>query len=542
MPEPEFSLLRLYKTDFEEKEILMNNIVKIHDDKYSDEAAIFKRIVDTNHLRILKAYVSIILLANAATFAIKVAGKGSNYLTYKSIIIEFLLELLITAVFYTVARRMKNKTLSGYFFITGILFALWVFQYIIYGASELFAIQYIALSLSIFYFDRKITIYTMVVIILSQTVLFRMHHELLPGGPASNLIIRYCIFIWVGIGASVGAGATRYVLSFAIQKNNEARQAIDRLREISGAIADTVEHIKSHTQKQESIASEMNSISQDQASSLDEISSFLEELAVNAETINSSTNMLVRNISSTAVSVKELKDINNEIISNAADIIETVNEISQYSERSAGHIRTTKIKSENLLAGSEEMSRFVQVIDDIADKVNLLALNAAIEAARAGEAGRGFAVVADEISKLADATTNNAKEINRIIAQNRQQMEESTNLIDESSVMIVKLNSAIIRIKDRVQEAGTNMMNIGKRISMINDVNANIFEAGSSIGNATEQQMSGTEDSSKTVSNLAQKAQAIVTFAGSISSSNNKLLEMTGQMKVLSEKLLGAAV
>lgn len=520
----------------------MSKILKTPSDRSSEEAAIFAGIVDTNHIRILKAFVSIILLANTATIAIKVAGKGSHYLTYTSIAVEFILLSLITAVFYFVARRMQNKTFSGFFFITGILLALWVFQYIIYGATELFAIQYIALSLSIFYFDRRITIYTMVIIILSQTILFVAHPELLPGGPASNIIIRYCIFIWVGIGASIGAEATKQILSLAVQKHNEAQLANGKLKEIAVTLADTVEHIKNHTQKQEIVAIEMDDISQDQASSLDEISAFLEELATNAETINASTNSLVQIISNTAGSVKELKEINNVVISSAAGIIETVNEISQYSDKSAGHIRTTKIKSENLLARSEEMSRFVQVIDDIADKVNLLALNAAIEAARAGDAGRGFAVVADEISKLADATTTNAKEINRIIAQNHQQMEESTNLIDESSVMIEKLNNAIIRIRDRVQETGTNMINIGNRISMISEINTDIYEAGSSIEHATDQQMSGTEDSSKTVYNLAQRAQSIVKLSGSISSSNNTLLDMTSQIKILAEKMLGAAV
>ena len=82
---------------------------------------------------------------------------------------------------------------------------------------------------------------------------------------------------------------------------------------------------------------------------------------------------------------------------------------------------------------SSEISGILNSIKEISVETNMLALNAAIEAAKAGDAGRGFAVVADQIRKLAENSSDFAKEIENIISDVQDSIGSTSQLMNEMS-------------------------------------------------------------------------------------------------------------
>lgn len=200
----------------------MNKFLKHQDDKIKDKSQIFVETMQTNNKILIISFLSIYIFAHVSTIFVYVLHLSSKYLSTDSILVCFLLTTIIITLIIIANKILGLKPISSYVIVFGFSFAMWIFQYIYLGVKELFVVHYIVLTLSFFYFDAKLSFFTLMVVIISQTALFISRPELIPDGPESNMAIRYVVYIILGIVIIAGSRITKRLLKLAIDKQEEA--------------------------------------------------------------------------------------------------------------------------------------------------------------------------------------------------------------------------------------------------------------------------------------------------------------------------------
>ena len=183
------------------------------------------------------------------------------------------------------------------------------------------------------------------------------------------------------------------------------------------------------------------------------------EVAVAAVQISSASQSLAdgttdqaASIDRTSASLKEISDMVKKNANYAGDADHLSHETKQIviSANTSMHQLTDSMES--ISKASEETSKIIRTIDEIAFQTNLLALNAAVEAARAGEAGAGFAVVADEVRNLAMRAAEAAKNTTDLIEDTSQKITEGSQLAENTNGAFKKVAESADQVVELVEK------------------------------------------------------------------------------------------
>ncbi len=249
-----------------------------------------------------------------------------------------------------------------------------------------------------------------------------------------------------------------------------------------------------------------------------DIKSSAEQISNGAEQVSDGAQVLSQGATEQASSIEELSASISQIAVQVKDNTDNVNKAAQYVEKAgAGVTHSNDQMNEMLIAmteinnSSNEISKIIKIIDDIAFQTNILSLNAAVEAARAGAAGKGFAVVADEVRNLASKSADAAK--------------QTTDLI-ENSIVLVKKGSQI------AEKTAESLADVAVKAGMVDDAIKSIAQASIEQADAITQINSGVEQISAVVQNNSATAEESAAASEELSGQSSILKQMVNRMKL----------
>lgn len=252
------------------------------------------------------------------------------------------------------------------------------------------------------------------------------------------------------------------------------KKVIDGLSSGAEQVTDASSHIASTSLQMAEGASQQAAAIEETSSSLEEMASMTRQNADNA----GQANHLMKETTST---VTEAGTSMSELMGSMAEISEA----------------------------SEQTSKIVKTIDEIAFQTNLLALNAAVEAARAGEAGAGFAVVADEVRGLAMRAAEAARSTAELIQSTVVKIKSGSEIVGRTSNDFSRVVASSVKMAELVGEIAAAS---GEQAVGIEQISKAVTE----MDKVVQQNAADAEQSASTSEQMSAQASQMKEFVQSL--------------------------
>lgn len=196
---------------------------------------------------------------------------------------------------------------------------------------------------------------------------------------------------------------------------------------------------------------------------IQQIDQSAEQVSNGSAQVSNGSQVLSQGAAEQSASILDLADRVKDISMQIKENAENAHQVKEQSEHASVEVENSNKLMQDMIRAmarinekSDEISKIIKTIDDIAFQTNILALNAAVEAARAGSAGKGFAVVADEVRNLASKSADAAKTTTVLIEETADAVANGKSIVDmtaESLALVVTDTQQVGGLVDKIAKA-----------------------------------------------------------------------------------------
>ena len=202
-----------------------------------------------------------------------------------------------------------------------------------------------------------------------------------------------------------------------------------------------------------------------------------EQVASASQSLAQGSTMQASSLEEITAAISEIADRTKVNATKANNANELVHEAKEGALRGNNQMGEMIDAMHDINDASENISKIIKVIDDIAFQTNILALNAAVEAARAGAHGKGFAVVAEEVRNLAGKSAKAASETAELIEDSISKINKGSKLAENTAKALETIVNNIDEIVELISniamasnEQATAITQIDQAIGQVSDV------------------------------------------------------------------------
>ncbi len=246
------------------------------------------------------------------------------------------------------------------------------------------------------------------------------------------------------------------------------------------------------------------------------------QISATSQTLAEGASEQAAALEETGASLEEMSSMTRRNADNAQTARDAAMHTRQAADAGAEKMKTMLAATESIKAASEDITKILKVIDDIAFQTNILALNAAVEAARAGEAGAGFAVVADEVRSLAQRCATAARETTEKIEDSARKSYQGAQLSTEVAGSFMEIQTKARELDELVAEIAAASKEQSQGVGQVNTAVIEMDKVTQNNAASAEESASASEELNAQAESLKEVVASLQQLVGGSRSTVNQ--------------------